>query len=361
MNTTSSDSNVRTWRRRFGMAAQLLGVGVAAGLLVYVILFGARLDAGGLFWSIIIGTAYSVSMWSAQNATARWLQGRVRLDSARSVAMHAGVQALSIAVSFLLVSLLLDWLLPFALVGNIGMLGVIVLVALLISLVANGFYYLSMFYRQAREAEQAALRAELQALRAQINPHFLFNSLNSIVALIRNRPADAEMVTESLADLFRYSLHASDRSHVRLSEEVGAVEMYLTIERTRYGQRLDVSVEIPPSLKNVGVPGLVLQPLVENAIKHGVGRTNERCHVRISAHSEGEQLVLRVEDSGPGFDSTDTAVVMQRGTGLRNVHDRLVRQFGSDASMRIEPNAVEISLPLLRGVYPAALPSIRES
>jgi hypothetical protein len=214
-----------------------------------------------------------------------------------------------------------------------------------LSFIINSFYYLMIFYRQVKEAEQAALESELKALRAQINPHFLFNTLNSIAALIRIRPDEAEHVTEELADLFRYSLRASQTPLVTLADELQSVDLYLSIERTRFGKRLRATLDIPSALLDAEIPSLLLQPLVENSIKHGASRLEGDFYIHLSAIESDGMIELIVHDSGDGFDLSLGESVFTLGTGLSNVRDRLMLLFPKEALMRLEKNAVVLCFP----------------
>jgi signal transduction histidine kinase len=221
---------------------------------------------------------------------------------------------------------------------------------------ARVFYFESVTRARAEAQARAELaQAELRALRAQVNPHFLFNTLNSIAALIAENPAAAEDTTTRLAEVFRYTLATSDRSHAPLGDELAFVRSCLEIERTRFGARLRVEQAIEPGLDNVPVPTLLLQPLVENAVLHGAGSRVEGGTVRISARREGELLVLEVADDGPGLDGAGRP---GSGFGLRSVRERLALA-GPPHDIRIEsaPGAgtrVCITLPM----HPAPAPGV---
>lgn len=180
---------------------------------------------------------------------------------------------------------------------------------------------------RARRADELAAVAQLEALRAQISPHFLFNSLNSIAALIRSDPDRAEECVERLASIFRYMLASKDKASVRLSEEMDITDGYLDIERARFGSLLNVRFEVDPIARDWIVPTLILQPLVENAVRHGLARKQEGISIVIGAHIEGAELILTVEDTGPGM---PPASVSRNGAGLglRNVTERLTHLFG---------------------------------
>lgn len=145
----------------------------------------------------------------------------------------------------------------------------------------------------------------MDALRAQISPHFLFSAFNSIAALIRTRSAEAESVVEDLADLFQYMLRASRTDVSTLEEEIRAAERNLAVETARFRDRLSVEVDVTDPLQSVALQGMTIQPLVENALKHGVDQAKDDCIVTIAARRENGRLVLRVMDTGPGFDETD--------------------------------------------------------
>lgn len=221
---------------------------------------------------------------------------------------------------------------------------------------ARVFYFESVARARAEAQARAELaHAELRALRAQVNPHFLFNTLNSIAALISENPAAAEDMTTRLAETFRYTLATSDRSHAPLGDELAFVRSCLEIERTRFGDRLRVEEAIEPGLDSVPVPTLLLQPLVENAVLHGAGARVEGGLVRISARREGEQLILEVADDGPGIDGVGRP---GNGFGLRSVRERLALA-GPPHAVHIEsaPGAgtrVRITLPM----HPAPTPGV---
>jgi K+-sensing histidine kinase KdpD len=186
-----------------------------------------------------------------------------------------------------------------------------------------------------REREQQlrllAGRAELRALRAQINPHFLFNALNAIAGLIHERPALAEETVEHLAEVFRYTLRKSEREWARLDEEIEFVSSYLRIEQARFGDRLHVSIDIDPAVEHEQIPAMTVQPLVENAIKHGVSTVERRGEVRIQARCVSGRLVVEVEDNGPGFAASNGD-----GHGLHNIAERLRGYYGATARLQWE-------------------------
>lgn len=172
-------------------------------------------------------------------------------------------------------------------------------------------------------------KAELQSLRAKINPHFLYNSLNSIASLASIDSKKSEQMALSLSDFFKYSINRGQKQTNPLSEELKAVETYLEIEKVRFGDRLTYTIECPDSLKRVQIPQLLIQPLVENAIKHGVSKLLENGVVRIVISKlEFEKVSIRVYDNGPDFPDGPMS-----GFGIRNTDERLQLIYDDKASL----------------------------
>jgi hypothetical protein len=174
------------------------------------------------------------------------------------------------------------------------------------------------------------LATELEALQARINPHFLFNTLNSIAALIREDPQRAEAMTLQLSALFRYTLQAPKRGLVTLQEEAFIVEGYLAIEQERLGERLAYRLDLDPALLQVRLPALILQPLVENAVKHGIATAVAGGEVVVRGWLEDRAVHLTVVDSGDG-----TGAAGGTGEGLENVRRRLRGAFGRSARVTL--------------------------
>ena len=172
--------------------------------------------------------------------------------------------------------------------------------------------------------------AELKALRTQVDPHFLFNTLNTIADLISTQPQQAERMTERLAECFRYALAKHARDLSTLDEELGFARQYLEIEQVRFGDRLRVQLSRGDALGNEAVPSLLLQPLLENAIRHGLAPVREGGCVTVQAHREGDRLRLSVEDDGVGLQPNP-----RDGVGLRNVQERLRTLYAQAAEFLI--------------------------
>jgi two-component system sensor histidine kinase AlgZ len=185
-----------------------------------------------------------------------------------------------------------------------------------------------------RHLRARSVSRELEALQARINPHFLFNTLNSIAALIREDPARAESMTLRLSSLFRYTLTAPKRGLVTLDEELAIVEGYLAIEQERLGERLTWTIDVDPAIRRWGLPALTLQPLVENAIKHGIAPVVGDGSVRVRGWSEGGAVHIAVTDTGPGQSREQGT-----GEGLDNVRRRLRATFGARAGVRLSTAA----------------------
>jgi two-component system LytT family sensor kinase len=187
--------------------------------------------------------------------------------------------------------------------------------------------------QRSREALllQQVTEAELRALRAQVNPHFLFNSLNTIADLIVRDPPRAETMTLRLASVFRHVLAHSTRPLTSVREEMEFLRAYLNIEEVRFGDRLRVEIDVEPGADALEIPSLILQPLVENALKHGLGPKTGPGHLWISARLEAGEICLRVEDDGLGrLSAVD-------GIGLTNVGERLRTLYADRAGLTFEP------------------------
>jgi two-component system LytT family sensor kinase len=185
--------------------------------------------------------------------------------------------------------------------------------------------------RRAARAERDAQAAQLRALRYQVNPHFLFNTLNSLSSLVMGRRVEeAESMIVNLSTFFRQSLSLDPTADVTLAQEIGFQRLYLDIETIRFPNRLKVAIDVPAELQGARLPPLLLQPLVENAVKHGVARTSDPVTLTIAAREEDMRLILTVEnDRGPGGGAAGDD--HGTGTGLTNVCERLAARFGSAA------------------------------
>jgi len=203
---------------------------------------------------------------------------------------------------------------------------------------------------EAAQARHAAVLAQLQALRAQLQPHFLFNTLNGIAAVMHEDVDMADRMLNRLADLLRMSLNEGDAPVIRLQQELAFINAYLEIEKMRFGQRLDVHCHVPDSLLGCEVPPFILQPLVENAIKHGVASRASGGRIRIRAFEGAQGLQLEVEDDGAAQAEGEGGFRI----GLRNTRERLQALYGSSQGLELLRGqagmVARIHLPMQRRV-----------
>lgn len=202
---------------------------------------------------------------------------------------------------------------------------------------------------QAKEMEvmklnQSKTQAELQALQSKINPHFLYNALNSIVSLIHEDPDKAEDMTLKLSKLFRYSINSMQENFCLVKEEVEILNTYLDIEKVRFGSRINFKIEVPDELKGKMVPRFLLQPLVENALKHGLKDVRENGEIKVMITKNEQQLELFIYDNGIPFPAQ-----LEAGYGLQSTFDKLQLLYKDnyDLQMNNSPSKhIKISIPL---------------
>jgi two-component system LytT family sensor kinase len=234
-----------------------------------------------------------------------------------------------------------------------------------IGLVVAGVHaYAALEAARARELRAARLesslaRSQLRNLRLQLQPHFLFNALHTISAAMYDDPAAADEMLDQLAELLRASLRTAQSDEVPLGEELALLDRYLAIQRARFGDRLDVSIQVEPGAGSLLVPSLLLQPLVENAIRHGNAERAGRGAIAVRARQEDGSLLLEVEDDGPGGASPGTAgfepaALAPRGLGLSATAERLQLLYGDAQTFSAGHGPaggflVRVSLPLRRG------------
>jgi len=209
---------------------------------------------------------------------------------------------------------------------------------------------------EARERTLAAQSqtnlAHLKMLRYQLNPHFLFNTLNAIATLVLERANDtAEKMLGALSRFLRYTLDQDPQAKVPLKREMEVLDLYLCIEKMRFEQRLMLDVQIDPNAECALVPSLILQPLVENAIKYAVAKCEDGCRIAIRAHASGELLELELTDDGPGSPLFAPGAADSSGVGLRNTRERLSTLYGTQQRLNVENRPeggvrVRITLPL---------------
>ncbi|HKE44952.1 MAG TPA: histidine kinase [Steroidobacteraceae bacterium] len=210
-----------------------------------------------------------------------------------------------------------------------------------IAVLAAGFardYFLR--YRARREetirlqAHAAQLQAQLAdarlaTLRTQLDPHFLFNTLHAVSALVEHDPRGVRRMIARLSELLRNSLEGADEPEIPLQQEIALLRRYLEIMEIRFRGRLEIEIEVDPEVESALVPNLILQPLAENAIKHGVSKIDGTGRIGIHAARSGEQLILRVQDNGPGLAGQ---AALNEGLGMRNTRERLQQLYGAASS-----------------------------
>jgi len=222
-------------------------------------------------------------------------------------------------------------------------------------------------HREHREREIKSLelearlsKAQTQVLKSQFEPHFLFNALNAISALVHKQPDAADRTVGHLGNFLRSSLNGSGRQETTLEEEIEVLAHYLEIQSVRFGERLAISLEVEPSVRTAAVPTLILQPIVENSIRHGLESRQGHLTLRISARKQGgDRLELRVQDDGPGFPEP-IEVALDSGVGLSNTLARLNSLYGPQGALHLGNRdlggaVVTTSLPLrqVERDYPA--------
>ena len=327
------------------------------GLLVY--LFRAAglssEEAGMLLWLLApIYALLCLLAWYPCRATPLHNSGLAR------IVMTHGVAASLISGAWMLIAMLyvsgLVYLEPFkGLEHFAGIYRLIFGTGVLIYLLWVASYYVIITMETSQKAEQRATEArvlardsELRALKAQINPHFIFNSLHSISALTSIDPGKARDMCISLADFLRATLGMGEKTSIALSEELDLVHRYLTVEKVRFGSRLRMEDSVDEAALNCIIPPLLLQPLVENAIVHGIAHLPEGGWIKLQAHAEEGSLTISVENN---FDP-DYKSKRKSGIGLANVRERVETRYGKSGTFtaKAENNQfrVAITLPVER-------------
>ncbi len=289
-----------------------------------------------LFWALAIPIVYLFVAWLARRG---WSWPVMLLA-------HAGFATLVLLVSTT----------PHAIVFGMMPLGMILdsmLTAQLFAYLAILGGALALYYSQAsvdrevraRELETELAEARLLALRSQLKPHFMFNALNSVAMLVRGgRGPEAVDTIARVSELLRDGLNDDDRAEVPLEEEVVLARRYLAVEEVRFADRLDVRVELTDAARAVPVPRLILQPLVENAVRHGIGARAAAGRIDISARTTEGELIVMVRDDGPGPRLTPWPPLpagegephVSNGVGLRNTRERLATTYGDAARITLE-------------------------
>lgn len=224
-------------------------------------------------------------------------------------------------------------------------------IGVLLYLLAVALFYVLLAQEASREAEQReaqarvlARDAELRALKAQVNPHFLFNSLHSISALTSSDPKRAREMCIALADFLRRTLGLGEKELISLDEELSLIHSFLAVEKIRFGNRLQMEEQVDQSVLDCMVPPLILQPLVENAVAHGIANLTEGGWIRLQAnyHSDHSAVAITVENN---FDP-ETPARRRNGVGLANVRQRLDTRYGNNASFAVDKNETQFHVAM---------------
>jgi two-component system, LytTR family, sensor kinase len=222
------------------------------------------------------------------------------------------------------------------------------------SLVCLYYYFRKFRIAQAQQLAAAQLKAklaeaQLENLRLQLQPHFLFNTLNTISSVMYEDVKAADLMVTQLSELLRMTLRASRTHEIPLADELQITRLYLDLMQKRYEEKLHVRYEIDSDLNDVLLPQLILQPLLENSLRHGMKATGEAIHISIAAHRDNGSLVLKVSDTGVGLGSSDSNAVLGRGVGLANIRDRLAQLYGDGQGFSIvnrDSGGAEVTLRL---------------
>jgi len=209
----------------------------------------------------------------------------------------------------------------------------------------SGLYFGIKYYQQLQEqteqtlkATAAAHQAQLKMLRYQLNPHFLFNTLNAISTLVLDGANEtANKAVTRLSDFLRYTLDNDPMSRVTLGSELGAIDLYLEIEKVRFGDRLVIEKVVEEKALDALVPSLILQPMIENAIKYAISPSEDGGTIRISAKVQHNTLVIQLSDTGPGLGNGDNGQ-KSSGVGLKNTRERLQQLYGENQAFTLAPN-----------------------
>jgi hypothetical protein len=322
-----------TWRRTLGVIA---GVALISATVVSSFL-GWRMFPSLVVYQLIASTCVGFLFWLARpfirsygDRLKPWPRWCFRILS-WAIVLNVGV-----LVGLALLSTI--GALPWKLYGQMFWMGFLPSTAIGV-ICSVGF---TMYETLKFKSQYETMQARLSSLESRLRPHFLFNTLNSILALIPEDPAAAELMTVNLSALLRYSLDSTHESTVRLERELKVLIDYLEIEKMRFGSRLQYSVDVPQHLMGAEVPPFCLQTLVENSVKYGGD------NIRVSARNGGSRLILSVWDSGPGFAGAENVVMP--GHGLDNLRGRLAALWGTDAALHFPQNGegttVQISLPV---------------
>ena len=300
-------------------------------------------DSGGMQYTVFF--VFTVPIW--------WLIFRFLRE--KSLVMRLAVHLVTLPLFIFGTQQLYYWLSEQLGMGHLEGTGQVwdLYIPALFYVVQFGIFHAYSYYRENQrklrlegELRQAALKSELSALKAQLNPHFLYNVFNTISASVPPEQEATRQLIAELSDLFRYQLRASRQELVPLRDELEFVEKYLSLEKARFGERLITKIDVEPELLDEAVPPLILQPLVENSVKHGISTQIAGGNVTIKVNKEANgRLRFTVADTGVGV--KDKENLLQGGVGLSNTRQRLLKMFQSDIEFTdTQPQGLTVSFAL---------------
>lgn len=203
--------------------------------------------------------------------------------------------------------------------------------------------------KQAKELKKLSRKQEIAVLKAQLNPHFLFNTLNSINAAVTSDPQETRSMIAKLSEMLRYSLDSSEKEYVTLAEELQFVKRYLDLEQRRLGNRLNVQYQVDETVLDLRIPPMILQPLAENAVKHGIAPLAEGGTIVVRIKPKKDSVYFMIKDTGQGMPADHAE--KRKGIGLHNINEMLKKRFGEAYSLDVSPNqpngtTVSFSIPV---------------
>jgi len=327
------------FRNRSWLAVYLVACAASGGILATLL----RIAGGALDWKETLAVTEPLFVFFAFVCLTPWYSCRqlplASTNLFKLAAYHASAALLATAL----------WIALARAIGyalNLGSrldaaIPPLVAIGFLMYLLSVALHYVALAMEETQRAALEARDAQLRALKAQVNPHFLFNCLNSIIALTPSDPARARAMCIRLADFLRSTLGLGERENVAWSEELDLTQAYLDVEQIRLGSRLRVEMHVEEDCRACLVPPLILQPLIENAVKHGIATLVEGGTIRVESFVRDGQLRVTVENP---FDPQ--APAPRHGLGLRNLHRRLQTRFGSGAQVapRAEGNRFLVNM-----------------
>jgi hypothetical protein len=346
-------------RRRLRTAAVIVTVWTLVGLFsANQSYLAIQLGGGHPHWSALLGeTMWSVWLWALYTPAILWLAARVRVTRANwpaTTPVHILAALILTGIEALMDVARYHWTPPATpvpiaadFVSKVFIDGVSYAVIVLLAYAAHDRRQLAIRKVRAIRLAQQLTRARLTALRGQLQPHFLFNTLNAVAELVHVDAAAADLMIMRLAALLRRVVDAGRTPAVSLREELALLDAYVGIIRVRFGDRLTVTVRTDPAAAEALVPALLLQPIVENAIKHGVEPRETGGQVDVEIRRQNDQLVIDVSDNGHG--AASTAGAWPEGVGLRNTRRRLRAMYGGGQELVVHPRpdgGVRISIVL---------------